>query len=78
MTTHRAAQILASAGPTVSVRETAVVLGCSIDLVRSMHRRGELDKLGIRVLRLGSKIRISTASLRRAVQADDDSAGGAA
>lgn len=65
-----AARVLADAGPTVSVRETAAVLGCSADLVRSMHRRGELDALGIRVLRLGNRIRISTASLRRAVEVD--------
>lgn len=73
-----AARLLAQAGPTVSVKETATVLGVSADLVRSMHRRGELDALGIRVLRLGTRIRISTSSLRRAVQAEQDSSGGAA
>lgn len=72
-----ARRILATAGPTVSCREAATVLGCSTDLVRAMHRRGELADLGIRVLRLGSRIRISTATLRRAVEADahgDDAA----
>jgi hypothetical protein len=76
-----AARVLAEAGPTLSVRETATVFGVSSDLVRAMHRRGELDGLGIRVLRLGSRIRISTASLRRAIQVDDtplDADGGGA
>lgn len=73
-----ARRILATAGPTVSPREAATVLGCSTDLVRTMYRRGELAELGIRVLRLGSRIRISTASLRRAVEADDAQGGDAA
>ncbi len=71
---NRASQVLAAAGPTVSVKEASVVLGCSQDLVRAMHRRGELQALGIRVLRLGTRIRISTASLRRAVEADPEEA----
>ena len=69
---NHAARVLANAGPTVNIRETAVILGCSTDLVRSMHRRGELAALGIRVLRLGSRLRISTASLRRAVEIGDE------
>lgn len=69
---ERAARVLAFAGPTVSVKDTSIVLGCSQDLVRAMHRRGELEALGIRVLRLGSRIRISTASLRRAVEVTPD------
>lgn len=68
MNTNSAARVLAVAGPTVSVGEAAAVLGVSADLVRAMYRRGELDQLGIRVLRLGSRIRISTATLRRAVE----------
>ena len=73
-----AARVLAQAGPTLSVRETATVLGVSSDLVRSMHRRGELAALGIKVLRLGSRLRVSTASLRRAVEAEQDTGGDAA
>lgn len=65
-----AARLLAEAGPTVSIAETAAVLGCHSDTVRAMARRGELAALGIRVLRLGARIRVSTASLRRAVDAD--------
>lgn len=64
------ARILAESGPTLSVKEAAVVLGVSSDLVRSMVRRGELAALGVRVLKLGSRIRIGTESLRRAVEAD--------
>lgn len=63
-----AARVLAEAGPTVSIREAAVILGCSRDLVYAMHSRGDLADLGIRVLRLGSRLRISTASLRRVVE----------
>ncbi|MCX6467442.1 MAG: hypothetical protein NTW05_28245 [Pseudonocardiales bacterium] len=69
---HAAVRVLVEAGPTLSVREASVVLGCSHDLVRAMYRRGELEALGIRVLRLGNRIRISTASLRKAVEADTD------
>jgi hypothetical protein len=66
-----AAQILADAGPTLSVQDTAAVLNVSPDLVHAMHRRGELALLGIRVLRLGRRVRITTASLRRAVDGDE-------
>jgi Mn-dependent DtxR family transcriptional regulator len=66
-----AAQILADAGPTLSVQDTAAVLNVSPDLVRAMHRRGELAALGIRVLRLGRRVRITTASVRRAVDRDE-------
>ncbi|MGI5127453.1 helix-turn-helix domain-containing protein [Pseudonocardia sp. CA-107938] len=69
--TSRANQILAAAGPTLSIPEAAVVLGVSPDLLRVMRRRGELAELGIKVLPLGSRLRISTASLRRAVEASD-------
>lgn len=70
MSRSPAERVLADAGPTIGVAETAIVLGVSKDLVRAMHRRGELDALGIRVLRLGTRIRIGTASLRRAVEVD--------
>lgn len=71
MRSNRGEQILAAAGPTLSTRETAIVLGVSVDLVRDMHRRGELAAAGIRVLRLGTRLRVTTASLRRAVDLDE-------
>lgn len=67
-----ASAILRDAGPTVGIPEAARVLGISRDLVYAMHHRGELDELGIRVLRLGSRLRVTTASLRRALGADQD------
>jgi hypothetical protein len=70
MTSQSAAAVLADAGPTLSIAETAVVLGVSADLIRAMHRRGELEKLGIRVLRLGTRLRVSTASLRQAIEGE--------
>ncbi|WP_374203802.1 helix-turn-helix domain-containing protein [Pseudonocardia sp. ICBG601] len=59
-----APRLLPDAGPTVSIAETARALGVSRDLIYAMHARGELAALGIKVLRLGSRIRVSTASLR--------------
>lgn len=71
---NRTAKLLDEAGPTVSIAEAARVLGISRDLVYAMHKRGELADLGVRVLRLGSRLRVSTASLRRAIAADDGEA----
>lgn len=75
---HAPGAILRDAGPTVSIAETARAFGVSRDLIYAMHQRGELDDLGIRVLRLGSRLRVSTASLRRALAADDEGGDGAA
>lgn len=57
-------RILAEAGPTVSVPEAAKVLGISRGLAYELAGRNEL---GVKVLRLGSRLRVSTASLREAV-----------
>lgn len=58
------------------MREGATVVGVSKDTFYEMHSRGDLAELGIRVLKLGRCLRVSTADLRRAVGLDDD--GGAA
>lgn len=57
-------RILAQAGPTVSIPEAAVVLGISRGLAYQLAARGEL---GVKLLRLGARWRVSTASLREAV-----------
>jgi hypothetical protein len=73
---HPAARLLAEAGPTVSFRETAAVLQCSVGTVYAMHDRGELAAMGLRVLRLGRCLRVSTVSLRRVVDVDQPQRGG--
>lgn len=73
MKVHPAVRLLAEAGPTVSFRETATALGCSVGTVYAMHDRGDLAAMGVRVLRLGRSLRVSTASLRRVVDAEQPS-----
>ncbi|MGH4013154.1 MAG: helix-turn-helix domain-containing protein [Pseudonocardiaceae bacterium] len=65
---HPAAKLLADAGPTVSVPETATVLGISSDTAYALAKRGEL---GVRVLRYGRKLRVPTADLRRVLGIED-------
>jgi len=62
--TARAHRLLAEAGPTVSIPETATVLGISRGLAYQLAASGEL---GVKVLRLGARWRVSTASLREAL-----------
>lgn len=64
MPSATAHQLLDNAGPTVSVPEAAQVLGISRGLAYELAGRNEL---GVKVLRLGSRLRVSTASLRQAV-----------
>lgn len=64
---HRAAALLASAGPTVSVPETAAVLEISKGTAYSLIARGEFP---VRTLRLGRSIRVPTADLARLVGVD--------
>lgn len=58
------AEIIATAGPTVSIPEAAAVLGISRGLAYQLAAQ---DALGVKVLRLGARLRVSTASLRNAV-----------
>ena len=67
-TPSMAGQMLAEAGPTVSIAETAQVLGISPELAYELAAR---DELGVRVLRLGRRWRVLTADLRRTVGLDD-------
>lgn len=55
-------EILASAGPTISVPEYAKVMGISRDTAYALAAR---DELGVRILRLGRSKRIPTADVRR-------------
>lgn len=67
MSRHPAARLLEEAGPTMSVDSIAPVLGVCSETVYAMIRRGDLERLGIRVLKLGRSLRIPTADVRRAV-----------
>ncbi|MFE5572058.1 helix-turn-helix transcriptional regulator [Amycolatopsis japonica] len=58
---NAAERILADAGPTVSVPEAAQVLGISEWLAYKLINRGEFPA---KVLPLGARKRVSTASLR--------------
>jgi excisionase family DNA binding protein len=64
MDLHPAARLLAAAGPTMGIGETAKVLGISRAHCYALAQRGEL---GVRVLRLGSRWVVPTAELRRLV-----------
>lgn len=55
-------EILANAGPTMSVSEVGQVLGISRD---TAYRLADRDELGVRVLQLGRSKRVVTADLRR-------------
>lgn len=64
-------RILAAAGPTISLPETAQVLGISRAHAYALAKRGEL---GVRVLRLGNRFVVPTAELRREVGLEADPA----
>lgn len=53
---------LDGAGPTMSVPDFAKIFGISRD---SAYRLAVRDELGVRVLRLGRRMRIPTADVRR-------------
>jgi hypothetical protein len=54
---------LAETSPTTSVVMLGRALGVSEPVIRERVRRGELDKLGIRCLRLGAQWRVVTADI---------------
>lgn len=70
--------LLAAAGPTMSVRDSARVLQCHPTTLYEMIKRGDMDRLNVRVLQLGRAVRIVTADLRRAVGEDTTEPKGAA
>lgn len=66
-----ARDILAVAGPTLSVPDAAEVLGISRAHAYALAKRGEL---GVRVLPLGNRFVVPTAELRRLVGLEADPA----
>lgn len=66
-----AVRLLQDAGPTISITDTAKVLGISRGTAYDLARR---DELGVQVIRLGRSLRVSTASLRQLVNADGEPA----
>jgi hypothetical protein len=70
--------------PTCTLADLARALGVSEPTIRACRRSGELERLGIRVNRLGAQHRVVTASLHAylglnssasSVSADGDGAG---
>ncbi len=49
--------------PAISLAQLARCLGVSEPTVRASHRSGELDRLGIRVNRLGAQHRVITSTV---------------
>lgn len=49
--------------PVTDLATLARAFGVSEPVARDRHRRGELERLGIRVLRLGAQWRVVTADL---------------
>lgn len=68
---------LAADSPVTTLPMLGRALGVSEPVIRQMARSGELDKLGIRCLRLGSQYRVPTADILRVLGIDPepDSAG---
>ena len=54
---------LAETSPVTTLPMLGRALGVSEPVIRERARRGELDKLGIRVLRLGAQWRVITADI---------------
>jgi hypothetical protein len=54
---------LAETSPTTTLVMLGRALGVSEPVIRERARRGELDKLGIRCLRLGAQWRVVTADI---------------
>ena len=75
MIVHPAKVLLDSAGLTVPMRTTAEILGISHSHACALAKRGEL---GVRVLRLGRRMVVPTAELRRALGLDGEPGDGAA
>jgi excisionase family DNA binding protein len=66
--------------PVTDLRTLARALGVSEPTIRERARRGELEAMGIRVLRLGAQYRIPTEDILSALgmNRDDEVGNGAA
>lgn len=71
MNRHPAYRLLKDAGPTISVPEYAQIYGISKGLAYQLAAQNALTA---RVLRLGSRLRISTADVLRDLGLTDESA----
>lgn len=74
-TTHPAHRVLDGAGTTVGIEDVARCFGIGRATAYNLAQRGEL---GVRVLKLGTRLRVPTADLRRVLGLDDDHPGGGA
>lgn len=73
-TTARSAdEVLADAGPTVGIETVAKCFGIHRVTAYELAKRGEL---GVPVLRLGRRLRVPTAELRRVLGIGADEVGG--
>jgi hypothetical protein len=63
---------LARTSPVTNVVTVGRVLAVSEPVIREMARNGELEKLGIRVLRLGYQYRVPVADILRVLDVDPD------
>jgi DNA-binding FadR family transcriptional regulator len=51
--------------PVITLTDLGRVLGVSEPVIRAAHRRGDLERMGIRVTRLGQQYRVVTSSAWR-------------
>ncbi|HEY1324726.1 MAG TPA: hypothetical protein VGF32_30995 [Streptosporangiaceae bacterium] len=64
--------------PVISLPTLGQALDVSESVIRDRARRGELEEMGIRVLRLGAQYRVVTADVWRVLGIDSDMAAGGA
>jgi hypothetical protein len=67
MTTPLTREQLLSLPVTTDLVTTGKALGVSEPTVRQMYRSGQLERTGVRVFRVGQKIRVVTSSLQAAL-----------
>jgi hypothetical protein len=49
--------------PAITLAELAAAFGVSQPTIRAMHRRGDLEAMGVKVNRLGNQYRVTLASV---------------
>jgi hypothetical protein len=57
---------------TIDLPTCGRALGVSEPVIRERWRRGELDQMGIRVLRVGQKLRVITADVLNLLGIEED------
>jgi hypothetical protein len=71
-------QELLALPPVINLVTLGQALGVSEPVIRERHRGGELQEMGIRVLKLGAQYRIPTADVWRFLGIDPDKTTGGA